>query len=139
MKIALVSCVKTKQPECIYHKASELYISPLFKGMKRYAEKHADRWFILSAAHGLLDPEKMILPYEKTLGAMSNSKRATWGAPISRELASILKPGDEVIFLAGRVYRDNLGCNFERLGVAVTVPMDGMGLGQQLQWLKAAA
>ena len=139
MKIALVSCVKTKQAGREYHKAGDLYTSPLFKGMRRYAEKHADRWFILSAMHGLMTPEKLVLPYEKTLGSMNDRQRAAWSAPISRELENILKPGDEVIFLAGRAYRDYVGGNFARLGVSVTVPMEGMGLGQQLQWLRSAA
>jgi hypothetical protein len=136
MKIALVSCVKTKQPGIDYRRAADLYTSPLFKGMKRYAETRADRWFILSALHGLMLPDKLVAPYEKTIGSMNDRQRAAWAAPISRQLEHILQPGDEVIFLAGRAYRDYIGGNFERLGVTTTIPMAGMAIGQQLQFLK---
>lgn len=50
MRVALVSCVKTKRDTP--HPAKDLYTSPLFKGLRRYAEAHADTWFILSAEFG---------------------------------------------------------------------------------------
>ena len=34
---------------------------------RRYAETHAERWYILSAAHGLVDPERIIDPYDISL------------------------------------------------------------------------
>ena len=53
MRVALVSCVKSRRPEPA--PARDLYTSPLFRAMRRYAESHADAWYILSAKHGLVD------------------------------------------------------------------------------------
>ncbi len=50
--VALVSCVKSKR--AVASPARELYVSPLFKGMRAYAETRADAWYILSAEHGVL-------------------------------------------------------------------------------------
>ena len=54
MRVALVSCVKSRRPEPA--PARDLHTSPLFRAMRRYAESHADAWYILSAKHGLVEP-----------------------------------------------------------------------------------
>lgn len=68
MKVAFVSCVKTKADSA--RPAEQLCISPWFVMARRFAERNSDRWFILSAAYGLLDPDRVIEPYEKTLNDM---------------------------------------------------------------------
>jgi len=72
-RIALVSCVKTKRNSAVA--AKDMYISQLFVGMRRYAEQNSDDWFILSAEHGVLQPDQVIAPYERTLKTMSKLKR----------------------------------------------------------------
>lgn len=47
--------------------ARELYCSPLIRMERVYAERHRDRWFILSAKCGLVAPERVIEPYDETL------------------------------------------------------------------------
>jgi hypothetical protein len=39
-RVALVSCVKRKRDAAA--PACDLYLSPLFRGLRRYAESHAD-------------------------------------------------------------------------------------------------
>jgi hypothetical protein len=51
-RVALVSCVKQKRDTAA--PARDLYLSPLFRGFRRYAESRADSWYILSAEHGVL-------------------------------------------------------------------------------------
>lgn len=67
MEIGLVSCTKSKKSETC--KPGELYTeSDLFKKMKNYAAENHEDWFILSAKHGVLDPEgEEIKPYNLTL------------------------------------------------------------------------
>ena len=62
MRIGLVGCVKKKGP--VAAPAEELYVSPLFVGRRRFVESTCDRWFILSALHGLVDPHEVIEPYD---------------------------------------------------------------------------
>lgn len=63
MKIALVSCSKSKQ--CYPCKACEMYMpSSLFRYSYQYAKKYADKVYILSAKHGLLRENMIIEPYD---------------------------------------------------------------------------
>jgi len=52
-------------------RARDLFLLELFRRYRAYAIADADRWYILSAKHGLLDPDQVIAPYECTLNAMS--------------------------------------------------------------------
>ena len=49
---------------------------------------------------------------------------------------AILEPGDEVIILAGVAYREYLVRPIEEMGCHIEIPMKGLGIGQQLSWLK---
>lgn len=132
--IALVACVKSKsaQPK----PAKELYTSTLFKGTSAYAREVSDQWFILSAKYGLLKPDQIIAPYEKTLNTMPAAERRAWAQTVIRDLRKWVNPGDEIIFLAGKRYREYLIPSLERIGCRITIPMEGLTFGKQLSWLK---
>jgi hypothetical protein len=67
--IVLVACSARKRgTPC---PAKDLYTSTLFRYSRRYAEQFGDRWYILSARHGLLSPEARISPYEQTLPGLT--------------------------------------------------------------------
>ena len=134
--LALVSCVKTKRAAPA--EARDLYTSPLFRGMRRYAEAHAESWYVLSAEHGLVAPTAVIAPYERTLNRMPASERAAWAAAVCARLADVVAPGDEVLVLAGVRYREHVADFLRRRGCAVTTPLAGLPFGAQLRWLKAA-
>jgi hypothetical protein len=74
--VALIACSKMKVEEQVA--AKDLYSLPLFKMSRGYAERNADRWFILSAEHGLLDPETTTSPYDTTLNRMAAASRREW-------------------------------------------------------------
>ncbi len=71
-RVGLVSCVKTKRS--IATAAKDLYISPLFRGQRQAVEAGCDRWFILSAKHGLLAPNTVIAPYDDTPSGASRAR-----------------------------------------------------------------
>ncbi|MGX9944816.1 DUF6884 domain-containing protein [Bradyrhizobium denitrificans] len=134
MRVAFVSCVKTKSktPELAEH----LYISPWFRMAREWARRNADRWFILSAEHGLTDPRKLIAPYDTTLNWARLAEREAWSVRVIRQIAELDLRGDRAIVLAGQNYREFLMkpliMRFER----VIVPMEGLMMGQQLSWMK---
>lgn len=134
MRVALVSCVKTKRSARA--RARSLYLSPLFVGLRAYAEANADRWFILSALHGVLDPREIVEPYNVTLGSMSRAERAEWARLVRAQLVHAVPPGADVMVLAGARYREAVVPFLQARGHAVTVPFEGLQLGQQLQALK---
>lgn len=132
--IALVSCVGKK------HKASlpakELYISDWFHKASFYAEQYADQWFILSAKHHLLDPNKVIKTYDVTLNRVNTQSRKAWAQRVLEDLNKNINPGDKVIILAGAKYREYLVDPLRAMGCIIDIPMEGLRIGEQLGWLK---
>lgn len=133
MSIALVACVKTKGTERA--RAARLYISPWFRKVRRYAIQESDDWRILSAKHGLLHPDATITPYETTLYNFSAKQRRDWASMIIKSLSPLLRDHNQVLMLAGTRYREYLVEPIRQQGVAVKIPMKGLGLGEQLRYL----
>jgi hypothetical protein len=133
-RIALVSCVKSKKN--IAAPAADLYTSPLFRFLRQYAEANADGWYILSAEHGLLHPDTVIDPYERTLNRMGSGERLAWAHGVQQKLLKTLPPDAEIIVLAGSRYREHLIPFLKARGFSITVPLEGLSFGKQLQRLK---
>jgi hypothetical protein len=134
VRLVLVSCVNKKwDVPCA---ARDLYISPWFEKARRYAEERGDDWRILSAAHGLVHPDQKLRPYNVWMGDLTARERAEWSDNVLGDVLAIVSPGDEVEILAGAQYRKHLEPALRRHGIRVTVPMKGLGIGQQLGWLK---
>ena len=133
-QVVLVSCVKKKQ--AIASAARDLYLSQLFRGMRRYAEANADVWYILSAEHGVLAPDQVIEPYERTLNRMPKRERETWAELVKKQLLATLPDGAEITILAGLRYRAAIEPFLRERGFPVSIPLKGLGIGKQLQRLK---
>ncbi|MBP6965141.1 MAG: hypothetical protein KBC96_12120 [Armatimonadetes bacterium] len=131
--VVLVSCVSRKQPgPC---KAKDLYCSSFFRKARAYAERVGDAWYILSAEHGLLCPDTVIVDYDRTLNRMPIAERLAWADRVSRDLSRVIKPSDRVQVLAGSRYREFVMPALRTLCAEVSVPMEGLTIGKQLQWL----
>lgn len=130
-KIVLLSCVSQKRP--YRSKAKDLYTSALFQKSLAYAYKiKPDAIYILSAKYGLLDLETVVDPYNLTLNTMSVGENRRWASLVLQQLSQVadLKQ-DHFIFLAGNNYRKNL----LPLLSSYEIPMEGLGIGRQLQYL----
>ena len=110
-----------------------MYISALFKKMLSYAlSLEPKQVFILSALHGLLEPDQEISPYEKTLKKMGVQERRSWAEGVLASLDARCDLGqDKFVVLAGSPYREYL---VPELAHCI-VPMEGLTFGQQLKWL----
>jgi len=131
-KIVLISCVSKKLP--YKAKAKELYISTLFKYNLKYARSLSpDKIFILSAKYGLVDLEKKIEPYDKTLSNMPSKEIRKWADCV---IGQIKKEADmkedEFVFLVGEKYRKYLLPQI----LNYQIPLEGLKIGEQLQYLK---
>ncbi len=115
--------------------AASLYRSPWFQKARRYAEEHGDYWRILSAGHGLVHPYEHLSPYDVSMRDLDAQDRRDWSDSVLDDLLHIVSPGDHVEILAGELYRKHLEPALRRHGIRVTVPMKGLGIGQQLSWL----
>jgi hypothetical protein len=138
MNVGLVACGKTKRSTP--SPAEDLYTGQLFRSAREYARTHYDRWYILSAKHGLVAPTTVLEPYEQTLNTMTIVDREAWAR---RVLAQLVAEGlhigskgflidERYYFHAGRRYVE-----FLEKPLIGTVPLAGLGIGQQLAWYKA--
>ncbi|MDI6697611.1 MAG: hypothetical protein QME85_01565 [Candidatus Saccharicenans sp.] len=132
--IALVACVSKKKVSA--DKAENLYISDWFRKASEYAKRKAEEWYILSAEHGVLNPEDEIAPYEKTLKKMKKDEKIKWAERVKSQLEKIASPGDTLIILAGNEYRKLLLDFFFEKGCKVEIPMKGLRIGEQIKWLQ---
>lgn len=133
--VGLVGCASQKLQRPA--PARELYVSQLFKKASVYAEATCDRWFVLSAKHGLVHPDTVIEPYDMRLGTNDRTSPPihAWAAGVRGQLAAELAGLEDVtlVALAGEQYRTVLLNSVWRY----EVPMKGLGIGQQLGWLTA--
>ncbi|MEQ8579305.1 MAG: hypothetical protein RIC57_00385 [Balneola sp.] len=129
--IVLISCVRKKLDR--KSKAEKIYTSSLFKKNLTYAKSlKPNEIYILSAKHGLLKLTDEIEPYDKTLNKMLVIERKEWSKRVVDQLKSVADlKNDEFTFLAGDKYRKYLLTEIDR----VKIPMQGLKIGEQLQWL----
>jgi hypothetical protein len=103
-------------------------------------EKTCDRWYILSAEHGLVDPDSVLVPYEKTLATAPRPERRAWAARVLREIDERLGrvSGATIEVHAGSAYLDfGLLDGLIARGATVENPLHGLTMGRRLSFYKA--
>lgn len=120
--------------------ARDLYVSDWFLKARAFVEATGCEWHILSALCGLVHPERMMLSYEFTFDPAHDDndriRRQTWSQTVTTCLAMRHRPKmTHVAILAGALYREFLIPALEQAGFTVSVPMIGLGIGQQKRWL----
>ena len=133
MLIQLLSCVGQKRS--VRTPARYLYTSSWFRKARNYADGTGQPWFVLSAKHGLVHPDQVISPYDLTLNAMPVAGRRQWASRVLTQLGPHLDGVEAVVFLAGQRYREFLEPSMRSRGLVVSVPMEGLRIGEQLRWL----
>lgn len=135
MRIGLVGCVKSKLEHT--SPAQDLYTSPLFRGRRAAVAGRCDRWFVLSALHGLVAPDDLLDPYDQTLKDVSRPERRRWSRQVLRDLEH------RIGSLAGHTFEIHAGKDYlawgletglKERGAEVELPVEGLMLGQQLSY-----
>jgi hypothetical protein len=139
MTAVLLGCVKTKLDH--HAEARDLYRSPLWRARRRYAEASGLPWLILSAKHGLVDPDSVLRPYDLALSDLRASERREWGERVVDSLLERFGDLEGATFEihAGAVYRDAVEAPLAQRRGRVTVPLMGLSLGRQLGWYSRRA
>jgi hypothetical protein len=130
--ITLVSCVGKKRSEASL--AKDLYQSPWFTKAHKYVESQNSNWYIISAKYGLVHRDKVIDPYEQTLNDMPASERRSWASEVFEQILKELPNGGQIQIFAGERYREFLIPLLTNAGYKTNVPLEGLGIGQQLAW-----
>ena len=136
MTLYLVSCVSKKGGSPM--RAEDLYQSDWFRKAHLYIQQRiqeGDSWYILSAKYHLIAPHRVLPPYNQTLLKMGLRERQEWASKVLPQIQTLLTTGDQIVFLAGEHYREFLEPVLKGQGYKVSVPMRGLGIGRQLEWL----
>jgi hypothetical protein len=132
-RIYLVSCVSRKSITAA--PSRELYVSPWFIAVRRYVEATGDPWYVLSAKYGLVGPMQLLAPYDETLNSMKIGERRSWASRVTTQMDQFMPSVQTLVVFAGLRYREFLMDYLNRRWT-VEVPMEGLRIGKQLQWLK---
>ena len=138
-EVVLVGCVKGKLEWASRVPAKDLYVSPLWRSRRIYAERSGLPWYILSAKYGLLDPDARIQWYDLSLGDLPAAQRRAWA---QRVVDSLLEKypameGKVVEIHAGKDYVDfGLATGLKKAGAVVERPLLGIPIGRHLGWYK---
>ena len=132
-RIVLVGCSQTKAPAAA--PARDLFVGPLFRKARLYAERSGAPWYVLSAKFGLLDPDEVVSPYDVYLGNCSVQYRSAWGGWVVAQLAEREQLSGAVVEVhAGRTYCAPLEKALAEAGVRLEQPLAGLSQGKQLAW-----
>ncbi len=134
LHVGLVVCSRIKADRA--RPARELYVSPLFRAARAYAERHYAQWLILSARHGVVEPDTVVDPYDLSLRRLSARERELWGNRVAVELTDRFPAGTVLWFHAGVLYRDAIASVVPH---QVRCPVASLGIGQQLAWYRRHA
>ena len=151
--IALIGCGRRKRSHP--SPARELYTGSLFQACRDWAETHADAYWIASAKHLIVAPDQVIEPYDLSLRVLDADTRRWRARQIQLHFRSrwrdfcrfekgrsgfvVAEDRPRVVLLASRDYlfgfyewRERLpGDSFE-----FETPLAGLGIGQQMAWLR---
>jgi hypothetical protein len=129
VRVGLVGCSSQKALGAA--PAKDLYGSALFRAARAYVERTCSRWYILSAKYGVLEPGRVIAPYDMK---MQRSGAAKWGRLVGEQLdAQIPELDAELIVLAGERYVDPI--NIVDREFYWSEPLRGLGIGERIAWL----
>lgn len=137
--IGLVACCKTKldRPAPV----RDLYTSPLFRLSLAYAETRCEAVYVASAQHDLLELDRVLAPYNRTMASLTPMQRRLFGGAVARALVERHGSSFDLLVLTGDAYERPIVSAFVRMGVSVRVvgPLAGMQIGERLSFLSRAA
>ena len=102
--------------------AADLFTSPGFVAARDHAVRAGERWFVLSARHGLLEPGDVVSPFDNQLGDRSLGYRTAWGEWVAAQLA-------DRMWLSGLVVEVHGGVDFAQ---PLRSPLGRRGAGVEL-------
>ena len=140
--LVVVPCGKRKiwdkYPTAGPTKAEDVYKGPPFKVNREYAEKYGDRWVILSAKYGFIDPSFIISENYDVTFKDPSTKPISVRALKEQIKQKALDGFDVVVVLGGKDYADVVCNAFGGLKVRVKAPVAGLQLGYAMGAVRKA-
>ncbi len=112
--------------------AESAYTGPLFVVNRRFAQTFADRWVILSAKYGFIDPG-FLIPEAYNVTFKRRSTHPVEAEVLRAQAAKMdLESYGEVIGLGGVEYRKMVREAFRESGATLRFPFAGLPLGASM-------
>lgn len=157
-RLMLIGCSKTKKAVDFDPRTGgrvipeQLYGSQLFSKRVDYAKARGMRWAVLSARYGVWFPHIGLKAYDQTFADMEAADIAAWHVGVAQRLMEELwesynlgtavrpiRPSELTIEIhAGADYCHPLTEILKAVGIAVELPLAGLGIGEQLAWYCSA-
>lgn len=141
-RLVIVQCGNRKiwhdQPNAGATRAEDAYISAYFEGNKEYAKKFGDKWMILSAKYGFIEPNFMIPSnYNVTF-----KKPSTEQISVEELRKQVKQKGlhrfDEIEVLGGCEYVEKVKKAFESSKAIILLPLEDLPIGQKMNRVRCA-
>lgn len=100
--------------------ARDLYRGDLTRKQITAGER-TGRYLILSAEHGLVDPDQVLAPYDTTLSDMTRDEQAAWADRVVTQLVDLGHTRWVVSIMAGQAYQAPIRAAAARAGIDVRV------------------
>jgi hypothetical protein len=105
---------------------ARLFESAGFAVAREHAVRSGHPWFVLSAKHGLLDPDDIVGPFDVQIGDQASGYRTTWGEWVVAQLAARVQLQDAVVEVHGGVdFAQPLRAPLARRGAVLDIPLPG--------------
>jgi hypothetical protein len=103
-----------------------LFRSDGFARAREHAVHSRLPWFVLSAKHGLLDPDDVISPYDTQIDDQPATYRSAWGEWVVAQLADRVRLDGVVVEVHGGVdFAQPLRQPLSRQGATLEIPLPG--------------
>lgn len=143
-RVGLVGCGQAKRDQPA--PAKDLYTSAYFARKWQYVEEECDDGRILSAKHGLVEPDTVLEPYDASLvprhdSYIGDEAVSEWSRDVQASLGGLVSDFDrpanvETVVLAGEAYAEHVEMGLAAAPVVVSFPFRGKGgLPGQMRWL----
>jgi hypothetical protein len=103
-----------------------LFRSDGFAAARQHAVHSRLPWFVLSAKHGLLDPDDVVSPFSTQIDDQPAAYRSAWGEWVVAQLADRLQLDGVVVEVHGGVdFAQPLRQSLTRRGAVLDIPLPG--------------
>jgi hypothetical protein len=130
----LVSCGKRKQST--EAKAAELYTSPRFRLSVSLPQRLHLPYSVLSAKHGLLEPDATVQPYDASLASLAREARRSWAERVIGQLLAAHYDVRRFVLLTENEYRNDLVPLLVETKHSILEPLLGYDRSWRMSFLK---
>ncbi len=95
----------------------------------------SDKWFILSAKYGLIEPENKISPYDIKIDDLKDEAKNKWVKEVSKKLKLIIDKDQPIVFLGDSKYFEDISIILRKTNITTFIPFKHISHNHRVDWL----